>query len=119
MASTRSSKPGDIIAATVDAAVLASGRTAIPRGSDATLRIDSTDDGLSLSLAALIVGGRHYRVSAVPYLQQSEKAGKKGVLAHIGGIVRKKRSDDGEAAVIAPESHLTFTLRQAVDVMAP
>jgi hypothetical protein len=119
MASTRSSHQGDSVAASVDAAVVSGSRTAIPRGADATLQVASVEDGISLTLAAVTVGGRRYPVSTEAYSRESEKTGKKGVLGHIGGVVHKKHKDSGEAAVIAPESRLTFTLRQPVEVMAP
>ncbi len=123
MASTRSSKQGDSIAASVDSAISVAGRTAIPRGADAALRVASLDDGLVLELADIGMGGRHYQASADPYAAgQSGAKEKKG--NKVGGFFRhldpvKKHGSSEQATVVAPESRITFTLKQPLEVMAP
>ena len=126
MASTRSSKQGDSIAASVDGAVSIAGRTAIPRGADAALRIASLDGGLVLELADIGMGGRHFQATAEPYTAgQSDAKDKKGG-NKVGGFFRhldpvKKRGAGGAegATVVAPESRITFTLTQPLEVIAP
>ena len=122
MASTRSNKAGDPVAAAVDAPVAIAGRTAIPRGADATLRIASLDEGIVLDLAGISVGGRQYQASADSYSPQGaskERKGNKvvGVFRHLDPV--KKRGSQEQAAVIAPGSRITFTLRNALEIVAP
>jgi predicted Ser/Thr protein kinase len=123
MASTRSSKEGDSIAASVDAPVAVGGRTAIPRGADATLRVASLADGIVLDLTDISMGGRHYQASAAPYTPESagtkDKKGNKvgGIFRHLDPL--KKRGGSEQASVVAPESRITFTLKQPLDVVAP
>src|SRR5262249_4632341 len=118
MASTRSSRLGAPVSASLDAAVMAGSRVAIPRGAEATLVIASMDDGISLKLASITVGGRLYSVKADTYDSDSGAGGKskKGVLGRVGGLVRKKHSEDGEAAMVTPGSRLTFTLQAPLEV---
>jgi hypothetical protein len=116
MASTRSSKLGDTVAAAIDAPVTVGGRTVISRGAGVTLRIASIDDGISLVLSTLTIGGRHYNVSADPFDTGGSGKPKKGVLGRVGGLVHKKHGESGGEASVLPESRLTFTLRAPVDV---
>ena len=118
MASTRSSKLGDAVSASIDTPVLAGSRVAIPRGADVNLRIAGMDEGLSLKFASVIVDGKQYAVTADTYEHESGKP-KKGVLGRVGGLVHKRREGGGEASVIAPGSRLTFTLAQPMEVVAP
>ena len=119
-ASTRSSKLGDPVSASVDAPVMVGARMVLPRGADAGLRVANMDDGISLNLATVNVRGRQYAVNADTF--EYEGGGskqKKGVLGRVGGLVHKKRGEGGEASVIAPGSRLTFTLTQPMEVIAP
>ena len=77
------------------------------------------EEGLSLKLSTVMVGGRQYAVSADTYEYEGGAKPKKGVLGRVGGLVHKKRGEGGEAAVIAPGSRLTFTLTQPMEVIAP
>jgi len=119
MASSRNSKEGDHIAASVDASVAVGGRTAIPKGADASLRVAGLADGLVLDLASLTIGGRQYPASSEPYIAQTTGKDKKGnrVLRHIDPF--KKHGSDQAVSVIAPGSSLTITLKQPLEVMAP
>ena len=100
MASTRSSKLGDTVSASVDAPVAVGARVALPRGADAVLRIANMDEGLSLKLSTVSVGGRQYAVSAdtYEYVGGGNKPKESG---RVGGLVHKKRKEGGEAAVVA------------------
>jgi hypothetical protein len=119
-ASTRSSKLGDPVSASVDAPVMVGARMVLPRGADAGLRVANMDDGISLNLATLNVRGRQYAVNADTFeYQGGGSKQKKGVLGRVGGLVHKKRGEGGEASVIAPGSRLTFTLTQPMEVIAP
>jgi hypothetical protein len=122
MASTRSSKLGDHIAASIDAPVVVAGRTAIARGADASLRVASLEDGIVLDLATVTVGGRRYNASAGEYSAPSagkEKKGNKVVrgLRHLDPLHRG--GDQATAQVVSPDSRLTFTLSRALEVVAP
>jgi hypothetical protein len=115
MASTRSSKLGDAISAAVDSPIVVGARIAIPRGTDASLRVASMDDGISLALSTLSIGGRQFTLTADTYSNDGSGK-KKGVLGRVGGLVRKKKPEGGEAVVIPPESRLTFTLAAPLDL---
>jgi len=110
LASTKTNRRGDMILASVEAPGVAGGRTAIPRGAPANLRVESIEDGVELSLASVTVGGHPYLLTS--YAQQIRK----GVLSRAAGAVHKKRNDGEAPETVPPQSHLQFTLRQAVEV---
>jgi hypothetical protein len=114
LASTRSSKLGDTVAAAIDVPVVVNGRIVVARGSGVTLRIVSMDEGISLALSTLTIGGRHYNANAEPLDFEAGGKSKKGVLGRVGGLVHKKRGESGEASVM-PETRMTFTLRTPIE----
>jgi hypothetical protein len=117
MASTRSSHLNDMISAVVDVPVVVGARIVIPRGAAASLRVAGMDEGISLSLAGVAIGGRQYPPSADTYSFDGSAGGKpkKGVLGRVGGLVHKKHGESA-AVVVPPETRLSFTLSAALEI---
>jgi serine/threonine protein kinase len=89
-------QPGQIFAASIDAAVTVNGETVVPRFAEAQVRLVSSakagrfkgEAKLDLALASLTVAGRRYEVQSAVYEATSGGRGKRtGKFAGIGGAV--------------------------------